>query len=244
MPLAPPPAHEALAQRLGVKPLPSALVIEALTHSSYLNESGANAPSNERLEFLGDAVLGMIIAHKLFSIYPGAGEGDLTRMRADVVRGSTLAEAARRIDLGAHLILGRGEEAAGGRARERNLAGAMEALVGAVYGAHGYRVARSFVLRLLKPELSQIRKEGARIDPKSSLQHLVQARWHEAPEYVTVEEAAGGAGRRFTVEVLVAGAPLGRGEGASKREAQQKAAREAVATLGAAGAEVPAGDEV
>ena len=233
MPLAPPPAYEDLVARLGIKPLPGDLLGQALTHASYLNESDASAQSNERLEFLGDSVLGMVIAHELFRLFPDAGEGDLTRMRADVVRGSTLAVAAARLGLGDHLILGRGEEAAGGRSRDRNLAGAMEAMVGAVYRAHGYRSARAFILRLFRPELRQIRKEGARTDPKSALQHLVQARWHEPPEYVTVEEETGGAGRRFTVEVRVAGTTVGSGSGPSKRDAQQKAALQAVEGLSA-----------
>ena len=216
--------------------MPHALLSQALTHASYLNETGEGTPSNERLEFLGDAILGLVIAHELFKLYPGAGEGELTRMRADLVRGSTLAAAAARVGLGAELILGRGEEAAGGRRRERNLAGAMEAMIGAVYRAHGYRSAQALILRLLRPELHQLRSEGARIDPKSSLQHLVQARWHEPPEYVTVDEGSGVEGRRFTVEVRVAGDTLGRGEGGSKRAAQQEAARQAVAHL-QAGAE-------
>lgn len=231
MPLAPSPAYDDLVERLGVKPLPEDLLGQALTHASYLNESGTDAQSNERLEFLGDSVLGMVVAHELFSLYPDAGEGELTRMRADIVRGTTLAAAAARMGLGDHLILGRGEEAAGGRTRERNLAGVMEAMVGAVYRAQGYRVARSFILRLLAPELAHLKKEGSRLDAKSSLQHLVQARWHEPPDYVTVEEETGGAGRRFTVEVRVAGNTLGRGEGASKREARQRAAQKAVDAL-------------
>ena len=233
VPLAPPPAYDDLVARLGIKPLPEDLLGQALTHASYLNEADVQAQSNERLEFLGDSVLGMVIAHELFRMFPNAGEGDLTRMRAEIVRGSTLAMAAARLGLGDHMILGRGEESAGGRSRDRNLAGAMEAMVGAVYRAHGYRSARAFILRLLRPELRQIRKEGARVDPKSALQHLVQARWHEPPEYVTVEEETGGAGRRFTVEVRVAGATLGSGSGLSKREAQQKAALEAVEGLSA-----------
>lgn len=233
MPLAPPPAYDDLQERLGVKPLPDDLLGQALTHASYLNEADADAESNERLEFLGDSVLGMIVANELFKLYPQAGEGELTRMRADLVRGRTLAVAAARLGLGEHMILGRGEESAGGRTRERNLAGALEATVGAVYRAQGYRAARAFILRLLGPELQQVRREGARIDPKSSLQHLVQARWHEPPDYVTVEEEAGGGGRRFTVEVRVAGETLGRGEGPSKREAQQKAAQQAVTRLAA-----------
>ncbi|MCK6563891.1 MAG: ribonuclease III [Dehalococcoidia bacterium] len=231
MPLAPPPALDDLIQRLGGRPLPGALLEQALTHASFLNESGADAESNERLEFLGDAVLGMVVGHELFRLFPAAGEGDLTRMRAEIVRGSALARAAARLDIGDHIVLGRGEEAAGGRMRERNLAGVFEAIIGAVYRDQGYRAARSFILRMLAPELDQVRREGASLDPKSSLQHMVQARWHEPPDYVTVDEEAAGQGRRFTVEVRIGGTTLGRGSGPSKRDAQQEAAREAVARL-------------
>lgn len=217
-------------ERLGVKPLPDGLLGEALTHASYLNEADASATSNERLEFLGDSVLGMVIASALFDQFPESGEGDLTRMRADIVRGTSLARVAKRVGLGDHIILGRGEESAGGRTRERNLAGGLEALIGAVYEAHGYRTAKAFTRRLLKPELELIHRQGAQVDAKSSLQHLVQARWHEPPEYVTVQEAAG-VEHRFIVEVRVAGSTLGRGEGRSKREAQQAAAHEAVQAL-------------
>ncbi|HNM79172.1 MAG TPA: ribonuclease III [Tepidiformaceae bacterium] len=222
--------HARLVEQLGVRPLPDDLLGQALTHASYLNEADASATSNERLEFLGDSVLGMVIASVLFEQFPEAGEGDLTRMRADIVRGTSLARVANRLGLGEHMILGRGEEAAGGRKRDRNLAGAVEAMIGAVYEAHGYRSAKALTRRLLKPELEQIRREGARVDAKSSLQHLVQARWHEPPEYVTVQDAAGEP-HRFVVEVRVAGATLGRGEGRSKREAQQAAAQEAVTAL-------------
>ncbi|MFN0094650.1 MAG: ribonuclease III [Dehalococcoidia bacterium] len=222
---------EGLVGRLGVKPLPDGVLTQALTHASYLNETDTRAASNERLEFLGDAILGMVIANELYRKYPEAGEGELTRMRADLVRGSTLARVAARIGVGEHIILGRGEEGAGGRNRDRNLAGAFEALVGAVYESHGYRVARTTILRLLKPEISELRRDGAKIDAKSSLQHLVQARWHEPPDYVTVDETPDGSDRRFAVEVRAAGVTLGRGEGTSKREAQQGAARQAVARL-------------
>lgn len=218
-------------ERLRVKPLPDDLLGEALTHASYPNESDSQATPNERLEFLGDAVLGMVIANALFTAFPEAEEGELTRMRAEIVRGTTLAKAAQRLDLGSHLVLGKGEEAAGGRDRERNLAGGFEAILGAVYRAHGLRAARPLTLRLLKPELDRVRAQGAEIDPKSALQHLVQARWHQPPEYVTVGEEAGGNGRRFEVEVRVAGNAVGRGSGASKRAAQREAAKEAHAAL-------------
>lgn len=230
-------AHSGLIEKLHLPALPDGLLEEALTHASHLNESGLDSPSNERLEFLGDAVIGMVIATELFKLFPGDGEGGLTRMRAEVVRGTTLARAASRIGLGDYMIMGRGEEAAGGRQRERNLAGGLEALVGAVYRGAGYRSARTLVLRLLKDELDGVQQRGASLDSKSALQHLVQARWHEPPEYVTLAEEADGVIRRFTVEVRAAGQSLGRGEGASKRDAQQAAAREAVAALAGGGEE-------
>lgn len=226
-----PPRSGDLAERLGIKPLPGDLLREALTHASYPNESAAQATPNERLEFLGDAILGMVVANALFRAYPDAAEGELTRMRAEIVRGSTLATAARRLDLGDYLILGRGEEAAGGRDRDRNLAGAFEALVGAVYRAHGLTIARSLALRLLKPEIDGMQEGGPALDPKSALQHLVQARWHQPPDYVTVDEQAEEEGRRFVVEVRVSGEMLGRGSGSSKRAAQHEAARQAHAAL-------------
>lgn len=240
MPLAVPPAFEDLVHQLGVGVVSPGVLEEALTHASYLNEAEADSTSNERLEFLGDAVLGMVIGHELFKRYPDAGEGELTRMRADVVRGSTLARVAMRLGLGDHLILGRGEETAGGRTRDRNLAGGLEALLGAVYRERGYRAARTVILRLMEPELEQIRREGATLDAKSRLQHIVQARWHQPPQYVTVSEDAAEGGREFTVEVMVDGTPLGRGAGSRKQDAQQRAAEQALAWL--AGEAAGAGD--
>ena len=237
-----PPRGGDLAERLGIKPLPDELLCEALTHASYPNESSARATPNERLEFLGDAILGMVVANALFRAYPEAAEGELTRMRAEVVRGAALARAARRLDLGGYLILGRGEEAAGGRDRDRNLAGAFEALLGAVYHAHGLTVARALALRLLKPELDGLRNGGPALDAKSALQHLVQARWHTPPEYVTVDEQDEGEERRFVVEVRVDGELLGRGSGPSKRAAQQEAASHACDAL-ANGVDAGAGGE-
>lgn len=228
----PPPGDRTeLLARLGLSSLRPDLLEQALTHASYLNENPAVSTSNERLEFLGDAVLGLVVARILFEHFPAAGEGDLTRTRAEVVRGSALARAAARIELGQYLVLGRGEEAAGGRTRDRNLAGALEAIIGAVYLDRGYRAAAALVRRLLRDEIEQVLREGVRPDPKSSLQHLAQARWHEPPEYVTVEDTLDAPGRRFVVEVKVAGQSLGRGEGRSKREAQQRAAQVALEGL-------------
>jgi ribonuclease-3 len=231
VPLALGSAYDQLVEQLGVRPLPEPLIEQALTHSSYVNESEGDSQSNERLEFLGDAVLGFVVAEYLYRKYPAAGEGELTRMRAEIVQGATLAAAARRLDLGSHLRLGKGAEAAGSRRAERQLSDAFEAVLGAVYVEQGYRAARSLVLRLLAPELKALRRRGAPYDPKSRLMHIVQAQWHEPPEYVTVEQDIDGSRRRFTVEVKAAGAPLGRGSGASKREAQQRAARQALAAI-------------
>lgn len=238
MPAASPVHGTDLAERLALKPLPDDLLKQALTHASYVNESDADAVSNDRLEFLGDALLGLVVAERLHATYPEATEGELTRMRADIVRGTTLASVARQLGLGGYMILGKGEEGAGGRERDRNLAGLLEAVVGAVFLAQGYRTARAFSLRILRDEFKGVKKAGgSALDAKSNLQHLVQARWHEPPEYVTVEEAAGESGRRFTVEVQVQGRTLGRGEGSSKREAQQDAARQAVERLAGEGGE-------
>lgn len=221
-----------VAERPGIPPLPDDLLREALTHASWPNEGGSGSRSNERLEFLGDAVLGMIAANALFRAFPDASEGELTRMRAEIVCGPALAAAARRIGLGERLILGRGEEAAGGRDRDRNLAGGFEALLGAVYRARGLNAARALALRLLKPEFDRVRDGGAPLDPKSALQHLVQARWHEPPEYVTVDERGEHGERRFVVEVRARGARIGLGAGVSKRTAQHEAARDALAAAG------------
>ncbi len=237
MPQAPTVAPiEELYARLGIKPLPEALLREALTHSSYLNESPEPVPSNERLEFLGDAVLGMVVGDELFRAFPDLGEGELTRMRAELVQRRALARVAARLGLGEYLQMGRGEEAAGGRTRERNLAGALEAVIGAVFVGHGYRAARAFVRRVLRPELRRVKTRGVEVDPKTRLQHVAQSLWRQPPEYVTVEHDMTPGSPHFVVEVRVAGRKLGRGEGRSKREAQRAAAREALAKLSEEGA--------
>ena len=200
---------------------------EALTHASYTNEDREGGPNNERLEFLGDALLGAVVARELFVACPNAAEGDLTRMRAEIVRGDALASAAERLDLGGRLVLGRGEEAAGGRSRTRNLAGVFEAVVGAVYIGKGLRSTEVFIRRTLKLEIQQVVKDGPGVDPKSALQQLCQARWHSPPEYVTVSEQVDSPERRFCIEVYADNNLLARAYGGSKREAQMRAAEKA-----------------
>jgi ribonuclease-3 len=219
-----------LSLRLGDVVTDLAALDAALRHRSWCGENGG-VTSNARLEFLGDAVLQLVITERLYRGEPALPEGVLAQRRSALVNTRALADAARRVDLGPAIRLGRGEAATGGNDKDSILADATEAVIGAVYLGLGMRTARALVLRLLGPELRELQQSGTRMDPKSSLQHLVQARWHEPPDYVTVDEGPGGPGHHFIVEVRAGGATLGRGEGASKREAQQRAAGEAVARL-------------
>jgi ribonuclease-3 len=204
----------------------------ALVHSSYVNENPALAPaSNERLEFLGDAVLGLVFAEKLCKDFPASSEGELTKLRSRLVRGSTLARAAARIGLGQYLFLGKGEEASGGRSKPANLAGALEALIGAVYLDSGAAAARELSLRLLDSELAELPGRGAGPDYKSRLQEFIQAREQATPSYHIVDASGPDHARRFTAEVLLGDKLLARGSGRSKKEAETEAARLALDEL-------------
>lgn len=204
------------------------LLRQALVHRSYLNETAApDIASNERLEFLGDAVLGLVVADELFRRFPDLPEGDLTEMRAHLVRGSALAPVAARIDLGSCLVLGHGEEQTGGRRRRVNLGRAFEAVLGAVYLDSGLEQARTLVLRLAAPEFEALRN-GVVLDAKSRLQQLAQSDYRVTPEYVTVSADGPPHARRFTVEVRFGDRVVGSGSGESKRQAQQEAARAAL----------------
>ena len=176
-----------LQQSLGAVFRNPALLEQALVHRSYLNEvPEQEIESNERMEFLGDAVLGLVVSEKLYRDYPTLSEGQLSQIRSLLVRWDTLAEAARRIDLGDFLILGRGEEMSGGRDRPSNLAGALEALIGAAFLDGGLPRARGLVVRLLKPDLEEISARGVTADSKSALQHVAQTRWRQIPHYALI----------------------------------------------------------
>jgi ribonuclease-3 len=230
-----PPQEPTTAASAGLRAelplLSDALLEQAFTHSSYLNEAERITASNERLEFLGDAVLDLVIAEHLFHRFEDAGEGELTRMRASVVRGDAIARIADERGYGSRLLLGKGEEAGGGRTRRRNLAGVFEAVVGAVFVEHGWEAARGFVLELLGGALDGVGREADRFDAKSALQQLAQARWKQPPEYETTETRTTDHGHEFTVVVRVNGIPAGTGTGRRKRDAQQEAARQALAAL-------------
>lgn len=226
------PPLSRLQTALGLKFKDVSLLQQALVHRSYLNEARApGLESNERLEFLGDAALGLIVSQKLCADFPHLSEGDLTQLKAALIRWETLAQAAERLSLGDYLLLGRGEKLTGGQQRPSNLACAFEALVGAVLLDSGLRKARALVLRCLKPELAQMAAGKVALDSKSRLQQLVQARWQAMPFYQTVTAEGPDHAKVFTVEVLVGDRALGRGQGRSKKEAESKAAQQALKAI-------------
>lgn len=222
-----------LDDALGIGFHDHALLQQALFHRSYLNEVEEEVESNERMEFLGDAVLGLIVSDKLYRDYPGLSEGHLSQLRAILVRWDALARVAERINLGEYLMMGRGEEMSGGRARPSNLSGALEALIGAAFLDGGLTRARKLVLRLLKEDFDDIAARGVTADSKSELQHVAQARWHEIPQYRLISSEGPDHAKVFTVEAAVAARVLGRGQGRSKKQAELNAARQALETLSA-----------
>ena len=209
-----------------------ALLGEALSHSSYANEHRtAHLRSNERLEFLGDSVLGFVTAEFLFAQHPDLPEGDLTRIRAALVCEQSLYEVARKLDLGRYLKLGRGEEAGGGRTRTSILADATEAVFAAVYLDGGIGAASTLIHRvLLDAEREEVVEERRR-DYKTALQELVQRQADQALTYHMVGEEGPDHNKTFVAEVRLNGAPLGTGSGHSKKEAEQAAAKTALEAL-------------
>jgi ribonuclease-3 len=229
-----PKAVKELARDLGVTFDNADLLQQALYHRSFLNESERQVESNERMEFLGDAVLGIIVSDKLYRDYPTLSEGHLSQLRALLVRWDALARAAERINLGEFLVLGRGEELSGGRKRPSNLAGAFEALIGAAFLDGGMTRAKKLVLKLLKPDFQEIAAQGITADSKSELQHLAQTRWHEIPQYRLKSSEGPDHAKLFTVEVAVGEQVMGQGQGRNKKQAELNAARQALETLAAA----------
>ena len=215
------------------------LLERALTHRSYAYENGG-LPTNERLEFLGDAVLGLVVTDALFRRHPDLPEGQLAKLRAAVVNMRALAEVARGLGLGQHLLLGRGEETSGGRDKSSILADTLEALFGAVYLEHGVDVARSTVHRLVDPLLASSATLGAGLDWKTSLQELTASASLGVPEYQITEEGPDHA-KLFHAIAVVGGLERGAGSGRSKKEAEQRAASAAFETLTVAAAAEPDG---
>lgn len=208
------------------------LLEQALTHRSFLNEQeDESLRHNERLEFLGDAVLDFIVARVLFLRYPDMPEGDLTRLRSALVRTQTLAEIARKLDLGAYLRMSKGEDMSGGRDRRALLCDAFEGLVGALYLDQGIDVVSNFVTPLLMPLVDHILAEGLHIDARSKLQEWSQSFQGETPIYVVIDEAGPDHEKEFTMEVMIGEQVVGTGTGRSKQLAAQAAARNALHSL-------------
>ncbi len=219
-------------QTLGVFFNQLSLLEQALVHSSYINENPNLAPtSNERLEFLGDAILGLIVAEKLYHDFPHATEGEMTKLRANLIRRDTLARVARTIRLGNYLYLGKGEETSGGRHKAANLAGALEAVIAAIFLDQGWATTRDSVLKLFRNELEKVTSQGAGIDYKSRLQELIQAREQSTPTYHVLDAAGPDHNKRFTVEVRLGNTVLGKGSGKSKKTAETEAAHSALQHL-------------
>jgi ribonuclease III len=221
-----------LQSTLGIVFNDPSLLKLALTHSSFINENPGTAPvSYERLEFLGDAVLGLVIAEKLYHDLSGAPEGELTRLRAALVRRETLAQIANGFSLGEYLYLGVGEEAGGGRQKPINLAGAFESLIAAIYLDKGLETARVFILQAFGPQVHQQADQAAGTNYKSKLQEIMQAERQITPEYLIISASGPDHDRIFTVEVKVRNEVLGQGSGKSKKSAEMEAARSALKSL-------------
>ncbi|NEM91541.1 ribonuclease III [Galbitalea soli] len=213
-----------LASRLGVPVGPELLQL-ALTHRSFAYENGG-LPHNERLEFLGDSILGQAVTVMLYRENPDLDEGELAKRRASLVSSVALAEVARSIGLGEHIRLGRGEELTGGSDKSSILADTVEAMIGAVYLDCGPDVATDFVLRLIRPLLEDPDRFGAAMDPKTSLQELAARLGRGLPSY-SVLDSGPDHSKRFHATVLVGGEPVASGEGSSKKHAEMAAALEA-----------------
>jgi ribonuclease-3 len=223
----------ALQAILGVDFKFPSLLQQSLIHRSYLNENpDQDLTSNERLEFLGDAVLGLIVADELYGQFPEASEGELTNLRSALVRGETLSRVALSLHLEDYLYLGRGEDETGGRRRARNLSCALEAVIGAVLVDQGFEETRAFVLKILNYELTKLTESDVKADYKSRLQQFIQSEQKVTPVYRTIEEVGPAHSKVFTVEVLAGEDILGRGNGRSKRAAEMEAARQALDGLG------------
>ncbi|NLN70549.1 MAG: ribonuclease III [Chloroflexi bacterium] len=208
------------------------LLARALTHRSYLNENRDAIEDNERLEFLGDAVLDFMVAEWLYNHFPEKKEGDLTRLRAALVHTDQLANFARKINLGAALRLGKGEIQAGGQDRTTLLCDAFEALIGALYLYGGLSSVKTFIEPLLNEVVDDIFQNHMDEDTKSRLQEWAQGHGFSAPKYILVAEQGPDHKKTFEMEVRIENKPFGRGTGSNKQSAEKSAAREALVDLG------------
>jgi ribonuclease III len=226
------PSYDDLREALGNPELAEELLDRALTHRSFAYEHGG-LPTNERLEFLGDAVLGVVVTDTLFRAHPDLSEGRLAKLRAAVVNARALAQVAHGIELGQHIKLGRGEEATGGRRKSSILSDTVEAVIGAVYLSGGFETASQVVHLLFDPLMENAARLGAGLDWKTSLQELSAEHSLGVPEYV-IEDEGPDHEKTFTAQVKVGNMLYGHGTGRSKKEAEQQAAETAYVAIAAA----------
>jgi len=217
-----------LEERIGYKFRNSLLLAEALTHPSVGHETQRHHFNNQRLEFLGDAILQLVITEYLYQHFSSEAEGQLTKLRSRLVSRESLRVRAAALDLGQYLMIGRGEEASGGRRRASTLADAYEALIGAIYLDSDLETARQFILNQSKPDLDQVAAAPVDINPKGHLQELLQSISPSSPVYETVSESGPEHDKTFVVKCVWEGMVLGEGSGRSKKQAETAAAADAM----------------
>jgi len=220
-----------LETKLGISFLNKSLLSQSLTHSSYAHESREKIGDNERLEFLGDAVIKLVTSEYLYNKFPGHSEGDLTKIRAVAISDDILGTVSKKLKLGPFILLGSNEKRTGGVDRKSNLANAIEALIGAIYLDAGLGKARDVLLELLIPDMEKISKVGYIKDFKSALQEFVQKKKWGLPSYNVLKETGLKHRKTFLMEVKIRGERCGIGRGASKKEAEQAAARVALSRV-------------
>jgi ribonuclease-3 len=218
-----------LEQRIGYKFRNSLLLAEALTHPSLRHESQRHHFDNQRLEFLGDAVLQLVVTEYLYSLFSGEAEGRLTKLRSRLVSREALKLHAAGLELGNHLLMGRGEEASGGRTRDSTLSDAFEALIGAIYLDADLETARRVILKEMGAELAQLVEDPVDVNPKGNLQEKLQAISPRSPVYELVSQTGPEHAKTFVVQAVWEGVVLGQGSGRSKKNAETAAALEALA---------------
>jgi ribonuclease-3 len=215
---------EELAKKLKIKFNDIELLQRALTHRSYLNENRSVNKSNERLEFLGDAVLELIISDFLYRKYPNRPEGDLTSFRSAIVRTESLAEASRELGYGKYLRMAKGEEESGGRDKDYILANTFEAVLGAIYIDQGYDACQKLVSKILISKIDNIVKNRLDIDGKTKIQEVAQSKFGKTPTYEVLNEHGPDHNKKFVVGVKIGNKIIGKGEGGSKQKAEEAAA--------------------
>ncbi len=217
--------------RAGIRFKNTGLLNQAFSHRSYANESSSDTDNNERLEFLGDSVLGLVAAEFLYSELPDRPEGELARIKSFVVSEDSLAEIALRLSVDSSLLIGKGEENSGGRRKKAILADAMEAIIGAYFLDSGFRNARSFVRAILEPQIQKVLEDRHQKDYKTLLQEYVQKRFRSYPKYLLEKKTGPDHDRTFWMTVTVDGAVYGPGKGKNKKSAEQNAANIAYTRL-------------